>query len=155
VIDAAMRGHREVELEGSAAGGAGGGQAPQPLDVVRLEQRESFITADGSAIRELAGIPAGNARNQSLAEATVPPGGETAEHFHRRAEEIYTFTAGAGRLRLGSDETAVRAGDTVVISPGVPHKLWNPGPDPLVLLCCCAPPYSHEDTVLLEEVHAR
>jgi mannose-6-phosphate isomerase-like protein (cupin superfamily) len=152
VIDAAMRGHREVELEGSAAGGAGEGQAPQPLDVVRLEQRESFITADGSAIRELAGIPAGNARNQSLAEATVPPGGETAEHFHRRAEEIYTFTAGAGRLRLGSEETAVRAGDTVVISPGVPHKLWNPGPDPLVLLCCCAPPYSHEDTVLLEGI---
>jgi mannose-6-phosphate isomerase-like protein (cupin superfamily) len=37
-----------------------------------------------------------------------------------------------------------------VIAPCVPHKLWNPGPDPLVLLCCCAPPYSHADTVLLE-----
>jgi mannose-6-phosphate isomerase-like protein (cupin superfamily) len=37
-----------------------------------------------------------------------------------------------------------------VIAPGVPHKLWNAGPDPLVLLCCCAPPYSHDDTVLLE-----
>jgi mannose-6-phosphate isomerase-like protein (cupin superfamily) len=148
VIDAAMRGHREVELERGAAEDAG---PPRPLEVVRLEQRESFITADGSAIRELAGIPAGNARNQSLAEATVPPGGETAEHFHRRAEEIYAFTAGAGRMRLGSEEADVRAGDTVVISPGVPHKLWNPGPEPLVLLCCCAPAYSHEDTVLLEE----
>ena len=41
---------------------------------VRLEDRESFITADGSSIRELAGIPSGNAINQSLAEATVPPG---------------------------------------------------------------------------------
>ena len=48
------------------------------VQTVRLEQRESFITADGSSIRELAGVPSGNAANQSLAEATVPPGGETA-----------------------------------------------------------------------------
>ena len=118
---------------------------------VRLEDREPFVTADGSTIRELAGVPSGNAVNQSLAEATVPPGGETFEHYHRASEEIYHFTAGAGRMRLGAQEADVRAGDTVVIAPGVPHKLWNPGEEPLVLLCCCAPPYSHDDTVLLED----
>lgn len=118
------------------------------MEIVRREQREAFITADGSSIRELAGVPSGNSRNQSLAEATVPPGGETAEHYHRRSEEIYLFTAGTGRMRLGDEERDVRAGDTVVIEPGVRHKLWNPGEEPLVLLCCCAPPYSHEDTVL-------
>jgi mannose-6-phosphate isomerase-like protein (cupin superfamily) len=116
---------------------------------VRVEDRESFITADGSSIRELAGIPSGNAINQSLAEATVPPGGETVEHFHRTSEEIYYFVAGAGRMRLGEVEDDVRAGDTVVIAPGLRHKLFNPGAEPLVLLCCCAPPYSDEDTVLL------
>jgi len=58
------------------------------VQTVRLEQRESFVTADGSSIRELAGVPAGNAANQSLAEATVPAGGETAEHYHRSSEEI-------------------------------------------------------------------
>jgi mannose-6-phosphate isomerase-like protein (cupin superfamily) len=118
------------------------------MEIVRREQREAFITADGSSIRELAGVPSGNSRNQSLAEATVPPGGETAEHYHRESEEIYLFTGGAGRMRLGDEERDVRAGDTVVIAPGVRHKLWNPGEEPLVLLCCCAPPYSHEDTVL-------
>ena len=40
--------------------------------------------------------------------------------------------------------------DTVVIATGVAHKLWNTGEEPLVLLCCCSPPYSHDDTVLLE-----
>ncbi len=41
-------------------------------------------------------------------------------------------------------------GDTVVIPPGLRHKLWNTGAEPLRLLCCCSPAYSHEDTVLTE-----
>jgi mannose-6-phosphate isomerase-like protein (cupin superfamily) len=120
------------------------------LQIVRLEHREPFVTADGSSIRELAGVPTGNSVNQSLAEATVPAGGSTIEHFHRTSEEIYLFTSGMGRMRLGDQESDVRAGDTVVIPPGVRHKLDNEGEDPLVLLCCCSPAYSHEDTVLVE-----
>jgi mannose-6-phosphate isomerase-like protein (cupin superfamily) len=120
------------------------------VQTARLEHRESFITADGSSIRELAGVPTGNAVNQSLAEATVPTGAATTEHFHRTSEEIYLFTQGVGRMRLGDDEGAVRAGDAVVIPPGARHKLFNTGPEPLVLLCCCAPAYSNEDTVLVE-----
>jgi len=98
------------------------------VTVVRLEQRTPFVTQDGSAIRELAGLPSGNAANQSLAQATLQPGGETEEHFHRQTEEIYLFTDGEGRMRLGEQEFTVRAGDCVVIEPGVPHKLWaDPG----------------------------
>jgi mannose-6-phosphate isomerase-like protein (cupin superfamily) len=131
--------------------GPGDGAAlyPHRVQIARLDAQEPFVTADGSTIREVAGVPSGNAVNQSLAEATVPPGGETIEHFHRTSEEIYFFTAGAGRMRLGDEEAEVRAGDTVVIAPGVKHKLFNPGAEPLVLLCCCAPPYSDDDTVLL------
>ena len=121
------------------------------MRVEKLDQVEAFITLDGSEIRELAGLPTGNSVNQSLAEAIVAPGGETAEHYHRASEEIYFFTHGRGRMRLGEAEGEVRAGDAVVIAPGVPHKLWNPGGEPLRLLCCCAPPYSDEDTVVTEE----
>ncbi len=121
------------------------------MDIVRREQREAFITADGSSIRELAGIPSGNAANQSLAEAVVPPGGTTIAHLHRRSEEIYLFTGGTGRMRLGEETRAVRAGDCVVIAPGTAHKLWADDSEPLVLLCCCAPAYSDADTVLLED----
>jgi mannose-6-phosphate isomerase-like protein (cupin superfamily) len=116
--------------------------------IENLQQVQPFITKDGSEIRELAGIPTGNATNQSLAEATVPPGGETEEHYHRASEEIYFFTSGRGRLRLDGDESEIEAGDTVVIPPGTRHKLWNTGDEPLRLLCCCSPPYSHEDTFL-------
>jgi mannose-6-phosphate isomerase-like protein (cupin superfamily) len=117
--------------------------------VERLDRAEPFITKDGSEIRELAGIPTGNSVNQSLAEATVPPGAETEEHYHRASEEIYFFTSGSGRMKLGDEETDVSAGDTVVIPPGTPHRLRNTGTDSLKLLCCCAPPYSHEDTFIV------
>jgi mannose-6-phosphate isomerase-like protein (cupin superfamily) len=115
---------------------------------VNLTDRESFITADGSAIRELAGPAWTRARAQSLAEATVEPGGETAEHYHVQTEELYLFLSGTGRMRLESEEDDVAEGDCVVIPPRARHKLWNTGAEPLVLLCCCAPAYSDDDTVL-------
>jgi mannose-6-phosphate isomerase-like protein (cupin superfamily) len=118
------------------------------MRIANLDGLDAFVTLDGSTIRELAGPAWTAARNQSLAEATLPPGGETAEHYHPTAEELYYFTSGSGRLRLGEDEAEVRAGDCVVIPPGTPHKLFNGGPDPLVLLCCCAPAYSDDDTVM-------
>lgn len=118
------------------------------MEPTNLHRTESFVTADGSSIREVAGRVSQPTRNQSLAEATVPAGGETAEHYHVEAEEVYFFTAGAGRMRLGDEELAVRDGDCVVIAPGLRHKLWNPGQEPLVLLCACAPAYRDEDTVL-------
>ena len=118
------------------------------MQIANLDRLEPFVTLDGSTIRELAGPAWTAVRNQSLAEATLPVGGETAEHYHPVAEELYYFTSGRGRLRLGEEETEVRAGDCVVIPPGTPHKLFNLGSDPLVLLCCCAPAYSDADTVM-------
>jgi mannose-6-phosphate isomerase-like protein (cupin superfamily) len=118
------------------------------VDKANLAERTSFITADGSSIRELAHPAWTAARSQSLAEATVQPGSETAEHYHPHSEELYYFLAGEGRMRLDADEAPVAAGDCVVIPPGTPHKLWNTGSVPLVLLCCCAPAYAHDDTVM-------
>jgi mannose-6-phosphate isomerase-like protein (cupin superfamily) len=37
----------------------------------------------------------------------------------------------------------------VVIAPGIPHQLVNDEDAPLVLLCCCSPPYTHDDTILV------
>jgi mannose-6-phosphate isomerase-like protein (cupin superfamily) len=118
------------------------------MRIDRVEDVEPFVTKDGSSIRELAGPAMDTARKQSLAEASVPPAGQTEEHFHRTTEEIYYFVSGAGRMRLEGEEREVAAGDCVVIPAGAVHKLWNPGTEPLVLMCCCSPPYSHDDTVM-------
>jgi mannose-6-phosphate isomerase-like protein (cupin superfamily) len=120
------------------------------MQISHLDQLEQFTTLDGSGIREIAGPSWTAAEKQSLAEATVPAGGQTAEHFHKQTEEIYYFTAGTGWMKLGDEVADVRAGDCVVIPPGTPHKLWADEGQELVLLCCCAPAYSDDDTVITE-----
>jgi mannose-6-phosphate isomerase-like protein (cupin superfamily) len=120
-----------------------------------LSRVEAFTTLDGSTIRELAHPSWTPARNQSLAEASVPAGAQTVAHLHHDAEEIYLFTAGRGRMRLGDEERDVAQGDCVVIPPGTPHKLWAAADAALVLLCCCAPAYADADTELLEKESAR
>jgi mannose-6-phosphate isomerase-like protein (cupin superfamily) len=120
------------------------------VHVGRLDQARPFTTLDGSQIREVAGRVSLPSSNQSLAEATVPVGGQTQAHLHRISEELYLFTQGMGRIQVGDQEREVAVGDCVLLPPGTPHKLWNTGGEPLRLLCCCAPPYSHEDTVVTE-----
>jgi mannose-6-phosphate isomerase-like protein (cupin superfamily) len=52
-------------------------------------------------------------------------------------------------MRLGVEEFEVNSGDTVCIAPGTAHCIRNTGEEDLVILCCCSPAYSHEDTELL------
>jgi len=121
------------------------------MDIAHYDDLEPFITKDGSEIREWAGRVAAPAVHQSLAEASLPPGAATTEHFHRLSEELYLITHGTGRLRIEDEERPVRTGDCAVIPPGARHKLWNTGDDVLRVVCACSPAYSHEDTVLTEE----
>lgn len=117
-------------------------------EMTRYEEVPAYVTKDGSVIRELMHPAVHGNVSQSLAEARVPVGCVTLAHSHRRAEELYHFTAGQGVMTLGDAKFEVRAGDTVHISPGMMHKVENTGAKDLVILCCCAPPYSHEDTIL-------
>jgi len=121
------------------------------MEIARRADLDPYVTKDGSTIREWAGPGyAAEAANQSLAEATVPPGGTTAAHHHGRSEELYLVTAGRGLLRIGDEQREVSAGDCAAIPPGTVHQLRNTGEEDLVVVCACSPPYSHEDTFLAE-----
>lgn len=109
-----------------------------------------YQTRDGSHIRELMHPKVHGNRAQSLAEATIPPGQKTILHRHERSEELYHIVAGEGLLTLGSERFMVVTGDTICIEPRTPHCIENTGQQALRILCCCAPAYAHEDTVLLE-----
>jgi len=120
------------------------------MEIRNLNDAPAFTTKDGSEIRELLAHRNSAIRNQSLAEARLPVGGSTQEHYHARAEEIYYIMHGRGRMRIEGEVREVGPGDAIAILPGKRHKLWNTGPEPLRLLCCCAPAYEHEDTIMTE-----
>ena len=120
------------------------------MEIVNLNDAPPFTTKDGSEIRELLAYRNSSIRNQSLAEARLPVGASTQEHYHAKTEEIYFITSGQGRMRIEGELAEVKNGDTIAIPPGKKHKLWNTGPVPLTLLCCCAPCYEHSDTFLTE-----
>jgi len=120
------------------------------MDLKNLEQVPSFITKDGSEIRELLAHRNSVIRNQSLAEARLPVGTSTQEHYHPKTEEIYFITHGTGRMRVEGETREVKAGDAIAIPPGQTHKLWNTGQQTLRLLCCCSPAYEDADTIITE-----
>jgi mannose-6-phosphate isomerase-like protein (cupin superfamily) len=122
------------------------------MDVKNLNEVQPFITKDGSEIRELLAWRNSALRHQSLAEARLPAGSSTQEHYHIKTEEVYFITEGTGRMRIERETREVRAGDAIAILPGRKHKLWNTGTQTLKLLCCCAPAYEHSDTIITENL---
>ena len=109
------------------------------------EDAEPFTTKDGSTIRVLLDAEVAAARKQSLAEATLAPGHATRRHYHARSEEIYFVLEGRGEMEVDGDHEQVGPGDAILIPPGARHQIRAEGAE-LRFLCCCAPPYSDEDT---------
>jgi mannose-6-phosphate isomerase-like protein (cupin superfamily) len=79
----------------------------------------------------------------------IPPGTATQLHFHPKTEEFYYVIEGCGRMKIGDEVNEVVVGDSILIPADAVHTLQNTGSADLKILCCCAPPYSHDDTVLL------
>lgn len=108
-----------------------------------------LIAPDGSTIHEFLNPRNSSLQNQSLAQATLFPGQSTAAHFHPRTEEIYFVLSGRGQMRIEETVFDVGQGDAIPIAPGKNHQIWNTDEaSELVFLCCCAPAYADEDTIL-------
>src|SRR5258705_684435 len=95
------------------------------MDIRSLDAAPPFITKDGSEIRELLAYRNSSIRNQSLAEARLPAGASTQEHYHARTEEIYFITGGQGRLRLRCQPHELKTGAALGISRRKQHQLFN------------------------------
>ena len=116
------------------------------MEIRSFAAATAFTTKDGSSIRELFGLPTGGTALQSLAEATLPAGLSTKRHYHAASEEIYLILEGSGELELDGARARIGPGEAVAIPPGAWHEIVALGDRPLRFLCCCAPPYSHDDT---------
>jgi mannose-6-phosphate isomerase-like protein (cupin superfamily) len=120
------------------------------MEIVNRDDVSPFITKDTSIIREILSPANSSLFNQSLAEAIVVSGKATDEHYHKETEEIYYVIRGRGLMKIGDEKREVNEGDGIVIEPGMKHKIWNKSDVDLVFLCCCAPAYTHNDTVIVE-----
>ncbi len=112
--------------------------------IQNLQQQTPFRTKDGSTIRSILDRSNAPVLNQSLAEAAVGAGISTERHYHKQAEEFYFILEGSGFIEVNGENRAVGPGDAILISPGAWHSIT--AVVDLRFLCCCAPPYSHDDT---------
>ena len=114
------------------------------MEIRNLQNATPFITKDGSTIRSLLDLSNAPVKHQSLAAATVPTGTTTQRHYHKLSEEFYYVLRGKGMMEVDGVEKQVGPGDAILIPAGSWHQIRSM--EDLDFLCCCAPPYAHEDT---------
>jgi mannose-6-phosphate isomerase-like protein (cupin superfamily) len=114
------------------------------MEIRNREAQVPFTTKDGSTIRSLLDRSNAPVARQSLAEATLPAGSATDRHYHKLSEEFYYLLEGRGLMEIDGEEHEVGPGDAILIPAGAWHRIE--ALESLRFLCCCAPPYAHEDT---------
>ncbi len=114
------------------------------MNVINLASQKPFTTKDGSQIRSILDLSNSPVKNQSLAEAILPAGGATDRHYHRQSEEFYFLLEGEGLMEINGEVRPVSVGDGILIPAGAWHQISTALG--VRFLCCCAPPYSHDDT---------
>jgi len=114
------------------------------MEIRKHGEQMPFTTKDGSTIRSLLDLSNAPVANQSLAEATLPTGVATQRHYHKASEEFYYILTGSGQMEIDGIEKPVEPGDAILIPAGAWHQIT--ASEEMKFLCCCAPPYSHEDT---------
>lgn len=115
-----------------------------PVTLLNLDNQMPFTTKDGSTIRSILDRTNAPVEKQSLAEARVPAGGSTQRHHHKLTEEFYFILEGTGEMEIDGVTRPIQPGDAILIPPAAWHTIT--ASEALRFLCCCAPPYSHEDT---------
>ena len=70
----------------------------------------------------------------------------TQRHYHKKSEEFYYLLDGEAEMEIDGVTKKMSSGDAVLIPAGAWHQITANEDAPIKLLCCCAPPYSHEDT---------
>lgn len=80
----------------------------------------------------------------TVLEFTAAPGFGTGDHVHSRIEEIFYVVEGEFQIRAGDQMLRARAGDFVLVPPGVPHGFGNPEGGPAKMVLMISPAGVHE-----------
>ncbi len=113
-------------------------------DVFQSNTREILSELVGAGIE-------GTASKYSIAHVKVMPGGLTPKHYHPEVEETYCIIKGRGLMTLGGEEAEVGPGDVIHINPPKHHKMVNSFEENLEMIVICAPSWTPDCTVWLEQ----
>ncbi|MGB0370917.1 MAG: cupin domain-containing protein [Opitutales bacterium] len=109
-------------------------------------------TPTGECILEMLGHETGATDpKHSVAEVTMAAGATSLKHYHPVVEESYWLVEGQAHLEVGEETIDFKAGDMVQIPVGEPHKITNTGESTLKMIVCCAPAWTPDCSVFLEE----
>ncbi|GAA3690229.1 cupin domain-containing protein [Microlunatus aurantiacus] len=92
-------------------------------------------TLAGTTFTSLATPSRGSTSDTSVWRVSIAPGTKPTPHALTR-EEIFVVLTGSADVTIDVTQASAGAGDAIVVPPGVPFSLANPGDDPLELLCC-------------------
>ncbi len=109
----------------------------------QADEADEYFFEEGCHILELLNDPADP--DLSIARARVPAGVTTRWHTLEGTVERYLIQAGVGRVEVGdAPAQTVGPGHVVLIRPGEPQRIHNPGPADLVFLAICSPRFRPE-----------
>jgi quercetin dioxygenase-like cupin family protein len=125
--------------------------------------RAQELTAQKVAVHALAEIARKNPIDPAVGRAitTVESGRHStvtvwqfktgiAPHYHREHDEVIYCERGEGLARIGTETVRMKAGDFVVIPPGVPHGVTVTGREPMRGLSVFSPPFDGKDRIPVE-----
>lgn len=69
-----------------------------------------------------------------LHEQPIPPGTLVAPHTHERQDQVSYVLEGTLGFRVGVRDVEIPAGGAIFRPRGVPHAVWNAGPEPARML---------------------
>lgn len=117
---------------------------------------EDDVEALGLPGRELRWVVAAGALKSEQCSACVirvAPGDKVRPaHSHPNGEEVIYIIAGSGRVMVGKEVQAVKAGTTVLFPRGIVHMLHNTGGEEMKVVCFFAPATNLENYQMHEGV---
>jgi hypothetical protein len=124
-------------------------QTPAAPTVFAPEAVPSLDGGPGIALKELVGrLAQAKTDAYSVALFTLAPGRGTPASYNKVSEESFLIVSGRGEVKLDGKVSAVSAGGTVIVKPGVRHTITAAPGETLLFYAVSVPAFSLEDFVL-------
>mgnify|MGYP000583682761 CR=1 FL=1 len=91
------------------------------------ESEATKINEEWGSLNWVASKATGNTKNITVGRVTIKKGQSNPRHSHSNCEEVLYLLSGQLEHSIGDETVILRAGDTLVIGPGIAHNAINIG----------------------------